>query len=1066
MQTTVATLLTYMRSIPFLKNLFLIFILFAKVTLFAQDESSPKKSQKKTFAMSFLAVDSKTNNTIAAIFSAVEVNTGLRVVFMNDLNSLQSQATFDFKALYNIEATLPGYKSQSLSLQIDNPEGMLPVSIIKLEPISSNFKIEITDLNKGLPIETVKISIIETLTNEKIPVKDQAAVNFINLEDGKKYAITVEADDYKKKEIIVDKTAKITKLEVKLVPKQNSIVSFKLIDAETSNELTGSFMIVSEKTSKRFSGTTYSIENKFSIKLEENDNLKVEANTDGYTTTRFLAEIKDLVIGKNKEIIIKMQSDKFPLIVKIIDKETGERIEKTNIKILDTKYNTLINATKTPIGEYLAQLKRFQYYEISTEIDGYVAYKQSIDNAPENGILIIKLEKKKGKGIVIKTIDSETGKEIVSKNKIRFEKSDQLILLGENQKEFSVSEENFMVQTFSKGFKPVQNIYKLSSFTKEKDNAIEIPLTRSNTIVQIIAQDKESGKSVEEIVVFNLANDKTFEKIKTPIAFIKGETSVELNPNENYLLKIMAIGYEDFQQNITGNNLNTIICKLIPRQNVANLVITALDSLSNKTIESVFTITQKRNKETVFSEKATLNKPSVTHKLKIEEDYLLTTEAKGYPTKTETLPYKIIGKTYNHTVKLYRELSIITLKASDATSKKVLKAVYFSITDLTSDKPLAASTSIYNGDYNAELKPTYSYIIKAKCEGYQDFEEKIIANTDDLEKNIEMKPLLKHTFYMYAIDNIAQNAVYAQIKIYDKAGELLINGKTTPERAEMSIQLLEKTGYTYTVKANGYKEYFGSLYPEGEMLSKKALIPVKLEKDKSKFIFRIIDADTRNVMYDCGIKLIDAKTNTPIDLLKSGDDYYADLLPFTFYKLVIDAKDYGTYQGRIDPQLLITKEDRKKDIQLSKKRLITNIEPLISKTNTTTNLENKNTYVKAFERIEIGKKVLLNNVYFEQSSFILQKESFIELDKLAAMLSQNPSSKIQIAGHTDNIGDSRLNQALSENRAKVILNYLLSKGIDEERLSYKGFGGTQPIVENNTEENRKKNRRVEILGIK
>ncbi len=1054
-----------MRLSTISKNLFLIFLIFFKITLFAQDESSPKKSQKKTFAMSFLAVDSKTNNTIAAIFSAVEVNTGLRVVFMNDLNSLQSQATFDFKALYNIEASLPGYKSQSLSLQIDNPEGMLPVNIIKLEPISSNFKIEITDLNKGLPIDKAKITIIETLTNEKIPVKDPGAVNFVNLDDHKKYAITIEADDYNKKEITIEKTDKITKLDVKLSPKQNSIISFKLIDTENANELTGSFNIISEKTGKRYSGTTYNTDTKFSVKLEENDNLKVEVNTDGYATTRFIAEIKDLVLGKSKEIIIKMQSDNFPLILKIVDKESGEIIEKVNLKILDTKNNKMVYTQKTPIAEYLASLKRFQFYEITAEAEGYTAIKQSLENAPEGGTLTLRLEKKKGKPITIKTLDAESGKEIVAKNKIRFEKSDQIILLNENQKEFAVNEENFMIQTFSKGFKPVQNTYKLSSFTKEKDNVIEIPLSKSNSVIQITAIDKETGKSVDEIVVFSISNDKTLEKVSTPIAFVKGQTAVELDPNENYTLKIMAIGYEDFQQSISTVTQNNITCKLNPRQNIANIVFAAIDSVSNKTINGVFTIIKKQNKEKVHSENTTASRPTLNYKLKIDEDYLLITEAKGYPSKTENLPYKVLGKTYNHSVKLYREIAVLSLKASDASSKKALKYVYFNIIDQTNKQPLESLIALPNGDYNANLKPNHTYVIKAKCEGYEDYQETITASTEDIEKDITMKPLLKHTFYIYAIDNVQMNAVYASIKVFDKSGELILNGKTTPERAEMAIQLLEKTGYTYTVKANGYKEYFGSLYPEGEMLTRKALIPVKLEKDKSKFIFRILDAEDRKVMENCGIKLIDAKTNSPIDLLKSGDDYYADLLPFTFYKLVIDAKDYVSYQGRIDPQLLITKEDRKKDIQLFKKRAIADISPLATKNNQTAIIDNKNNNFKPFERIGKGKILILNNVYFEQSSFILQKESYTELDKLAAMLSQNPNSKIQITGHTDNIGDSRLNQALSENRAKVILNYLVAKGIAEERLSYKGYGGSQSIVDNTTEENRKKNRRVEIVGI-
>jgi outer membrane protein OmpA-like peptidoglycan-associated protein len=79
-------------------------------------------------------------------------------------------------------------------------------------------------------------------------------------------------------------------------------------------------------------------------------------------------------------------------------------------------------------------------------------------------------------------------------------------------------------------------------------------------------------------------------------------------------------------------------------------------------------------------------------------------------------------------------------------------------------------------------------------------------------------------------------------------------------------------------------------------------------------------------------------------------------------------------------------------------------------------------------------------VYFEQGSFILQKESYPELDKVVTMLKQNPQTKIEIAGHTDNVGDPRLNKALSENRARVILNYFVSS-IDDKRLTFKGYGG-------------------------
>ncbi|GAB3895752.1 PA14 domain-containing protein [Spirosoma agri] len=109
-----------------------------------------------------------------------------------------------------------------------------------------------------------------------------------------------------------------------------------------------------------------------------------------------------------------------------------------------------------------------------------------------------------------------------------------------------------------------------------------------------------------------------------------------------------------------------------------------------------------------------------------------------------------------------------------------------------------------------------------------------------------------------------------------------------------------------------------------------------------------------------------------------------------------------------------------------------------------------------------GETVVLRNVQFEQSSYSLLPESSIELDKLVAALKTNAQWRIDVAGHTDNVGDPRLNRALSENRAKVVATYLIRHGIAEERIETKGYGGSQPIADNAIETERVKNRRVAI----
>jgi outer membrane protein OmpA-like peptidoglycan-associated protein len=110
----------------------------------------------------------------------------------------------------------------------------------------------------------------------------------------------------------------------------------------------------------------------------------------------------------------------------------------------------------------------------------------------------------------------------------------------------------------------------------------------------------------------------------------------------------------------------------------------------------------------------------------------------------------------------------------------------------------------------------------------------------------------------------------------------------------------------------------------------------------------------------------------------------------------------------------------------------------------------------------VGANVVLNNVFFNSNSFALLSESKVELDRLADLLVKNPTVKIEIGGHTDNVGADDANLLLSENRAKAVVEYIVSKGIEASRVSAKGYGETVAIGDNTTEQGRAKNRRTEF----
>ena len=116
--------------------------------------------------------------------------------------------------------------------------------------------------------------------------------------------------------------------------------------------------------------------------------------------------------------------------------------------------------------------------------------------------------------------------------------------------------------------------------------------------------------------------------------------------------------------------------------------------------------------------------------------------------------------------------------------------------------------------------------------------------------------------------------------------------------------------------------------------------------------------------------------------------------------------------------------------------------------------------------VEIGTSILLENIFFDVAKSTLRDESREELNKLLSLLQKHFTMKIEISGHTDNVGSEKSNQILSENRAKAVVNFLIENGIDESRLVYKGYGEIQPIATNDTQEGRQQNRRTEfkILG--
>ncbi|RFP64505.1 hypothetical protein D0N36_13810 [Hymenobacter lapidiphilus] len=116
----------------------------------------------------------------------------------------------------------------------------------------------------------------------------------------------------------------------------------------------------------------------------------------------------------------------------------------------------------------------------------------------------------------------------------------------------------------------------------------------------------------------------------------------------------------------------------------------------------------------------------------------------------------------------------------------------------------------------------------------------------------------------------------------------------------------------------------------------------------------------------------------------------------------------------------------------------------------------------ALKKLDVGVKVVLNNIFFDFDKATLRKESTGELERLQKLLTETPALRLEISGHTDNVGADAYNKDLSQRRAKAVVDYLVGKGIDKGRLTFAGYGDTQPVAPNTTKANRQLNRRTEF----
>ncbi len=425
--------------------------------------------------------------------------------------------------------------------------------------------------------------------------------------------------------------------------------------------------------------------------------------------------------------------------------------------------------------------------------------------------------------------------------------------------------------------------------------------------------------------------------------------------------------------------------------------------------------------------------------------------------ETKNIIIKGIIKDQKSTMPLASQIKIIYKDIRDGTDEIISKGDgSFEVNVLPHNLILQAKTDAYivsNIVLNLENLKYSTIIIEIPLvfNAKSKINELLLDFTHQKNETEHKKGTNKQVFQ--AIDAADGKIIAAQFRLIDAEKKDIITTKTSLEQSVFEHNFNKKEKIAVEVLANGYQKFLSEILIDNfdETVHENT---AKLIKNIS---FLNLKIDNESELQN--INVYETTTNTPnkIKVIKKDNIYFGMLAAGNIYKLAIVSKkgeeitkEFVANEG-INQFVFTLEASTKKSDTVAETEIKVQPETKVIQVE-------KQTYKADNKDI----KFELQTIFFERSSTTLSDNSKEILERISQKMLDSPDIKIEITGHTDNIGDTRQNLYLSEFRAKVIYNYLFNKGIKENRISIKGNGSTEPKTSNDTEENRTQNRRAEL----
>jgi outer membrane protein OmpA-like peptidoglycan-associated protein len=375
----------------------------------------------------------------------------------------------------------------------------------------------------------------------------------------------------------------------------------------------------------------------------------------------------------------------------------------------------------------------------------------------------------------------------------------------------------------------------------------------------------------------------------------------------------------------------------------------------------------------------------------------------------------------------FRQMINITLQGGVYTNDQQPLQAAIKVVNNTTKEVFTAESNQADGKYSIVLAAGNSYSIIFSHAGYVGKNVNLDYSGQHTYLETKLDVILEERWTMLysALDKDIHFPVTTFVSLRETEGAVLFSDSIRVNSYPKTFDMNASKHYVLNVSAPGYEPFEKNLFVGGDTTRQLNLINL-IEHEKVKIAAEVTDIGTGS------------KKRVKVQYSNENRDEV----------IIADAGEVVS----------LRKGDRY--------QVVTNSEKGYAYAMKTVTAGQESTVDLPITELKEGAKLTLNHIYFETNSWQLDEQSALELRTIIELMKRNPEIVIQISAHTDNVGSDEYNVDLSEKRALSVTQHLTKNGIPENRLEAKGYGKSQPFADNDSEESRAKNRRVELLVLK